>query len=952
MSGTAALLLCSFTAHSELVHRYTFDLDASDSVGNADGTLAGGAFIQDGGVLLDEGLQSYVQLPAEILGDAEAVTVEAWADFGANNNWARLFDFGDHNAETGVGRNYILFTPHSGPNDTRMSISDADPGYENENILIVPGVLDNQGVHVVAVFDPPNNSMRMYLNGELAGYRNAPTIPLSSVNDLVNYIGRSLYDTDDYLNGQINEFRIYDHAFSAYEASESFREGMATYTPRTTPAPDSITLEVPSEVFLGNVQTPSVTATYGTTTLNIAGEPGITFESSNTDVLSFNAAGELVANALGTADITLTYQGRQSVIPVQVSPVPVPEAVLQHRYPFNEPSTAFVAEDLVGDADGALVGFAFFDDAGQVELIADPFGPGYVDLPNGIISALDNATFEMWVTFDAEAGGWQRIFDFGNSTEGENLRGAGTSYIFFSPRTGESGPWRFEIKTPETAPNLQEGPGTLPPDVEHHVAITYNAIGNVSKVYIDGTLMTEGTAPIALSEIDDVNNWLGLSQFQNDAGFDGKFDEFRIYEGVLTELQVAINKAAGPNTVVTDPGALQSLSIDLSTNELDLAGLPIPAGVLANFENIQGVNVLSLPGATLTSSDPGVVEVTENGMLAPVSEGTATITATYNGQEATTEVTVSVQAAELELLHRYSFSEAPGTLVLEDTAGDSDGFLVGDATFTGTGQLNLSGGPASSTTAGYVDLPNGMISLLPDAVTFETWTTWDGGGDWQRIFDFGNNNAGEDFQGTGDRTFFLTPQAGGGVDVVRAAFRPQLDLPEGPVLDGEAPLPTGTEAHVAVVYDAAAGVARLYVDGVRVDTEPVTHPFSSWQQFDVNNWLGRSNWPDAYFDGQFNEFRIWSGAMNDDQVAARFAAGPDSLEDPPTEAPELTVSEADGTLTISWPSTATGFDLEQTTELGPDANWTAVTEPVNTAGGVSSVTVEATGSARFFRLAR
>ena len=950
LSGTAAFLLCSFTAHSELIHRYTFELDASDSVGTAHGTLAGGAAVQNGGVLLDPGLDSHVVLPPEILGDAEAVTIEAWATFGASGNWARLFDFGDHNPDIGdgVGRNYIMFTPRSGEGDTRMSISDADPGYNNENVVIVPGNLENQEAHVVAVFDPPSNSMRMYVNGELAGYRNGPTIPLSGVTDLLNYLGRSLYTPDAYLNGQINEFRIYDHAFSAFEARESFQEGMATYTPRTTPTPESLQLTVPA-IYLGNTVPVTITGTYGASTLDITGEPGITLESSDTAILSINDAGQLVANALGTADITVSFQGQQQVVPLQVSPVPVPQAVIQHRYPFNEASSEFMAEDVVGDADGTLFGFAFFNDMGEVDLINGGTEAGYVDLPNGIISTLGNASFEMWVTFDAELGNWQRIFDFGNSSAGEDLQGTGTSYIFFSPRTGGAGPWRFEVKTPETPAYFWEGPGTLPPNVEHHVAITYNVVGNVSKVFIDGVLMAEGTAPIPLSEIDDVNNWLGRSQFP-DAGFDGRFDEFRIYEGVLTELQVAINQAAGPETFISDPGTLQAITIEASATELGLEGLPGTARILADFAEIQDVNITSVPGATFTSSDESVVTISPDGTVTPVGAGTATLTAEYNGQQTTVDITVTSAAAELALLHRYSFSEAAGSTTVEDSAGDADGTVVGNATFTGTGQLQLPGGANTSTDAGYVNLPNGMISALPDAVTFEAWVTWDGGGDWQRVWDFGNNNAGEDLQGTGDRTFFLTPQAGG-ANVVRAAFRPQLDAPENPVLDGNAPLPTGAQVHVAVAYDAVNGVSRLYVDGVRVDTGEAIQPFSTWAQADVNNWLGRSNWPDAFFDGSFDEFRIWSGAMNDEQAAARFAAGPDSLDEPPTEGPELTVTEEDGTLTISWPATATGFHLEQTAELGPEANWMDVTEPVSSEGGVNSVTIEPTGEARFFRLA-
>ena len=41
----------------------------------------------------------------------------------------------------------------------------------------------------------------------------------------------------------------------------------------------------------------------------------------------------------------------------------------------------------------------------------------YVDLPNGMISALTNATFEGWYTVNSIQN-WGRMFDFGSTTDG------------------------------------------------------------------------------------------------------------------------------------------------------------------------------------------------------------------------------------------------------------------------------------------------------------------------------------------------------------------------------------------------------------------------------------------------------------------------------------------------------------------------------------------------------
>jgi hypothetical protein len=53
--------------------------------------------------------------------------------------------------------------------------------------------------------------------------------------------------------------------------------------------------------------------------------------------------------------------------------------------------------------------------------------------------------------------------------------------------------------------------------------------------------------PGALSAINDVNNWLGRSQFNDDPYFKGMIHEFRIYKVALTQQQVAASFDAGPD---------------------------------------------------------------------------------------------------------------------------------------------------------------------------------------------------------------------------------------------------------------------------------------------------------------------------------------------------------------------------------------------------------------------
>jgi hypothetical protein len=91
--------------------------------------------------------------------------------------------------------------------------------------------------------------------------------------------------------------------------------------------------------------------------------------------------------------------------------------------------------------------------------------------------------------------------------------------------------------------------------------------------------------------------------------------------------------------------------------------------------------------------------------------------------------------------------------------------------------------------------------------------------------------------------------------------------------------------------------------------------------------------------------------MTPAQVAASFAAGPDTL---PSTTPSPTVAfqvDADN-LVITWPDTAQGFQLESSAVLGPGATWTVVSDGAPATGGLFRVTVPLDQPARFLRLRR
>jgi hypothetical protein len=1047
--GMGGIVLCLFLAtpgpsRAALTHRYSFTADAKDSVGTAHGTLEGAAAVADGAVSLDGTAGTYVNLPGGLISGYSAVTFEFWASLIDNGNWPRVFDIGGTNA--GNGHHYIFFTGHSGASDSRLAISDADPGYNHEQLVTTAGFLDNGSpTHVVGVLNPAQGWGALYINGILEASSANITIPLSQVATNYAFLGKSLYTADPYFIGSIDEFRIYDSALSSPEIAASFAAGPNSLSTDAGTLSE-LTMVLPPQIRQSTVAVPQLGGTFSKAGTIPLLATDVTLTSSDPGVVEVRSNGTLYGRKVGTATLTAQLGGRSAAATLIVEPA---EVVLVNRYSFNEAAGATVVVDSVSGANGTAYPAA--EGANTVTFgngqATFPGGAGYrqgayIDLPDGLISSKQNVTIELWGTWNGPAGTyWQRFFDFGASSKGDSPfnAGDGTGSFFLTP-LGGGGVVRFDAApTGFAGEQILDGTAVLPIGQEQHMVCIYAPDYALCQFWLNGRLLRSGTTPFSLSSLNDVNNWLGLSNW-NDPPFSGSINEFRIYEGALDELGIALRRQAGPNTLPTEPGLLKSLRLSVppllmgntvatpvallatfekmtdldvtalstarfsteDTNVISIATagtlLPVSVGsaqLVGSYEGLTATgtvnvlaptalrltvpsplapgaalsnavltaeftgtnaNVAAFAGVTFISSEPSVATVNATGGILPLRVGTTTLSATYGGLSATAVVEVRIPAGQeaVQLVHRYSFSEAAGATTVKDSVGNADGTLVNPSAtsdFTGTGRLKLEGG-AYNSAGGYVNLPNGLVSQMTN-LSLEGWVKWSGpaGSSWQRIFDFGRNaavDAGgnfveDEYANPGIGYMFLTPRSGN--NTFRFAIKRGQEA-EAPVLDA-APLPVDQDVHFVVAYDAAAGAVRLYRDGVRVQTGGVTYPLSVVE--DLNVYLGRSQWTDPLFAGEFDEFRIYRGALSDAQVAASYAAGPNALPDV-TPAPTLTISAAGGTYVLAWPSDATGFTLQSSAALGPNAQWSAATETVTTEGGQNKAVLQPVGSAKFYRL--
>lgn len=220
------------------------------------------------------------------------------------------------------------------------------------------------------------------------------------------------------------------------------------------------------------------------------------------------------------------------------APPPTGLDALLHHYDFEGEGEEVV--DRVGQAHGVVLGGAVLEGAGALTLdgVDD-----YVDLPNGLISSLEAVTFVTLVEWDG-GGCWHRVFDFGSNPEGEDAATSARTSIFMTPAScpyshvGRVQEWvlstQFHVRG--VVHFLSHDAG-LARGVPAHLALSVAPSG--LRMYLDGALIQELPVPLHLADIEDVNNWLGRSQWGQDAFYPGRYYDFRIYGSELSPEDVA-----------------------------------------------------------------------------------------------------------------------------------------------------------------------------------------------------------------------------------------------------------------------------------------------------------------------------------------------------------------------------------------------------------------------------
>jgi len=454
----------------------------------------------------------------------------------------------------------------------------------------------------------------------------------------------------------------------------------------------------------------------------------------------------------------------------------------------------------------------------------------YVWLPPGVGYAQTFAAVVKW----RGGGQWQRIFDFGTDT---------SKTVMLTP-SASGNVLRLDINPGGNLQTLQWNQA-LPTNVWTHVAVTLD--GSKGVLYVNGAAVATNSSMTVLPlNVTAQTNHLGRSKFVADPYFNGQYASFRAYSRALTAAEIV---APVPN--IASPAAGSKCwpggTIGFRGSATDFASLPLAASNLTwQIHHIYN-------GVTNVAWGP-IADLSEGEYVVPAGDPASTnglyrviLTVTDNlGRKATNSVDVFASATVGS--NAWS-SFYPFTSNAQDASNNFNGTLVNGASIVNDlsrgNVLNLSSAPKQ-----YVRLPTGAGS----AQTVSGFVKWNGGGNWQRIFDLGRNN---------NSFFYLTPcntstQLQCAITPDYATYKQTVQM--------SAPLPVGQWVHVAVTMNGREGI--LYLNGNAVGVNNSINLLPS-DIAGTNCTFGKSQFSaDPYFDGQLSAMRLDSRVLSRAELLA------------------------------------------------------------------------------------
>ncbi len=892
-----------------LTHRYSFfSGTANDSVGTANGILKGTASLAGGALTLDG--SGYVQLPAgTINSNYYAVSIEMWAnlhrtaDAGVNV----VTSFGDSSGD------YLRLGTHDGNGDGNAWIGDFTSnsvfgGYEE--VAYKPGpVVGN--VHLVGVWDVTAQQMSFFVDGYPA---NSGSISSLGGTNLTNIIGANIDGTEGVV-GTIQEFRIYDGALTLDQIRASLAAGPANaplVNNQITAGPiTNVSVATHTNFIVGTILDPVVLASSATVqNINLAMLSGVTFGSSDSNVLTVLPDNQVQSVGPGTATLTATYQGVSGQ--TLVATMPAPGLMLTHRYSFVSD-----ASDSVSGENGTLKGNATI--SGGLNLNQEGDGNGFGDylwLPRDLVSGYPALTVEAWVNLPTQTGPFCRIF----STGATSPIGGDASDLVLSPD------YNGVIDLNDTTNSTSAGPAdqlAVPADVPSSTVNVQGAgliqlVGvldpdnHVGALYYNGQLVGAAGFAYPLTGINMQYAVVGKSGHLNDPFLVGNVVDLRFYFGAITAGQVASNYATGATNVAVNSGAAQITDQPLAQTVISGTPLILRAGVIGappiSYQWFIGGSLIS--GATDASYIVPSANAGNAGLYTLQASNSLNAGTPATSQAAQVSVTGTANLTNGLLVH----------LTFDDTYSDSSG---------NTNDSSPGGSPTFI--PGKIGQAVHLLTAPPifNYVFITNSVTWSYASNfsvafWQRHTGHINDlpMAGNSVNSTYNLGWVLT--ADGGPDYSEGRLETTLDG-TGFIAIDPAPGPVindGLWHHCALVINRDTEQAQLFVDGNEVYSQPLetdgTVLLGDLTDPNINTLTIGSDPTGTYgVPGQYDidDFALWMRPLALDEIQTIYTLGQSGASFTGGAPPQtLSVQRTANGAQISW---AAGTLQSAPTLLGP-----------------------------------
>lgn len=525
------------------------------------------------------------------------------------------------------------------------------------------------------------------------------------------------------------------------------------------------------------------------------------------------------------------------ILPARLVAQPINSLEAQYNFDGN-------TNDAFGISNGMATGAPAYVAGKSAQAIDLDGTNGFVTLPYNVGNSSD-VTVAAWINWDG-GGDWQRVFDFGNST---------TQNFMLTPRSS-AGTMRFVIVNGGAEQQLN----TAVPATGQWVHVAVTLSGGTGKLYVNGAVATSGAISIKPSDFSPIRNYIGKSQWP-DPLFNGRIEDFRVYNRALSLAEITALQTVNQSPAFTVNPIVKTAAIRGQSYSGTLAGSatdPDNSAASLVFAKTAGPGWLKVAANGTLSGTPGEGDIGSDPFTVSVKDpALATATATL-----VLPVTGTGMAAH------YEFNDN-----VTDRTNAFNGTALGSPAYA-AGQLGRS--IVFDGVDDTVTLPAGVANTAD--ITLVTRFMWDGGNQWQRVFDFGKGNT--------TQYFFLTPRSGG--ETMRFGI---VNGGGEQTLNTTVPA-TGQWVHVVVTLIGNTGT--MYVNGTQVNTGTINIDPSAFNP--TVNYLGDSQYAaDPFFKGRIDDFRIYHRGLSAFEVATLANPATDSDGDGFTDGAEGNAdSDGDG----------------------------------------------------------